>query len=80
MFVGRIVTENLTCTICNILTSLFFLITNFVVSFHRFYLADKAVGAKGFKAIYTEIKVSNLTITPFLSAHIVYIFIKEKRV
>ena len=23
----------------------------------RFYLADKAVGAKGFKAIYTEVKV-----------------------
>ena len=24
----------------------------------RFYLADKAVGAKGFKAIWTEIKVN----------------------
>ena len=24
----------------------------------RFYLADKGVGAKGFKAIYTEVKVN----------------------
>ena len=37
------------------------------------------MGAKGFKAIYTEIKVSNLTFTPFLISHIVYNFIKRKK-
>ena len=43
--------------------------TKIIICF-RFYLADKAVGAKGFKAIYTEVKVR------YLSIHLsIYLFI-----
>ena len=52
----------------------FFCIKNqkviYFVFFFRFYLARKAVGAMGFKAIYTEVKVNINCIVKVYKIHL----------
>lgn len=53
-----------------ILTSIFVLKNQEVIFFFRFYLARKAVGAMGFKAIYTEVKVYIKCIVKIYKTHL----------